>query len=371
MAIISYLSRSSFKKLIDMHHFSIRELLYLTLLFGFIFLLVFISRYTRLHGDNAIITEVPAELLLHERTDLKGLADALDVIEVSFDRNQLIWAGNILGWRNFRPGRYEIKENRSFSDFLSVVARGMQDPARVTILPGTDVARLSRSLGNQMRADSTEFHNLFADSSSVALEFELTGEELFARMLPNTYEVFWTSSAEALVRRVLREFGRLVEQQYRAEFEANDLSLNEVLILASIVEWEARYSDEKPRISGLYLNRLNQNMMLQADPTVAYALGERRRLLFEDYRFEHPYNTYLIQGLPPGPITNPDLSSILSVLNPEEHDYLYMVATPEGTHHFSRTFQEHREASEVWRRWIREQHRIRDERERANAEAGN
>jgi len=369
--IISYLDHSVFNKLLDMHHFSLRELLYLTLLFGFIFFLVFISRYTRLHGENAIIAEAPVEVLLYERTDIEGLADALDEIEVSFDRGQLIWAGNILGWRSFRPGRYEINENRSFSDFLSVVARGMQDPARVTILPGTDVARLSRNLGNQMRADSTDFHNIFTDSSTVALEFELTGEELFARMLPNTYEVFWTASADGLVRRVLREFDRLVIQRYQAEFETNSLSLNEVLILASIVEWEARFSDEKPRISGLYLNRLNRNMMLQADPTVAYALGERRRLLFEDYRFEHPYNTYLIQGLPPGPITNPDLSSILSVLHPEEHDYLFMVATPEGTHHFSRTFQEHREASEVWRRWIREQHRIRDERERANTEAGN
>ena len=354
-----------------MHHFSLRELLYLTLLFGLVFLLVFISRYIRLHGEKGITSEVPTELLLYERTNLEGLANALDEIEVSYDRNQLIWAGNTLGWRFFRPGRYEINQNSSFSVFLSKTARGMQNPARVTILSGTDLARLSRSLGNQMRADSTDFHNLFSDSSSVALEFELTGEELFARMLPNTYEVFWTSSPEGLVRRVLREFDRLVAQRYRTEFEANDLSLNEVLILASIVEWEARFSDEKPRISGLYLNRLNRNMMLQADPTVAYALGERRRLLFEDYRFEHPYNTYLIQGLPPGPITNPDLSSIRSVLNPEEHDYLYMVATPEGTHHFSRTFQEHREASEVWRRWIREQHRIRDERERANTEAGN
>lgn len=350
-----------------MSHFSLRESLYLILLFGIIFLMVFVSRSSRLHGDLAIETDVQIELLLYDRTDLEQLADELLAIGVDVNRNELIWAGHTLGWRFFRPGRYVIDGATSYSDFLSKAARGMQDPARVTIPPGTDIGRLSRSLGAQLRADSSDFHSLFRDSSSIALEFELTGEDLFARMLPNTYEMYWTSSADGAVRRVLREFDRLVADRFRTEIEENELTLSQILTLASIVEWEARFHDEKPSISGLYLNRLDRNMQLQADPTVAYALGERRRLLFEDYRFDHPYNTYIIPGLPPGPITNPDLSSIRAVLNPEQHDYLFMVATPEGTHHFSRTFEEHRQASEIWRRWLREQHRIRDERESADS----
>jgi len=350
-----------------MSHFSIREYLYLAALFGIIFLLVFMSRSNRLHGENAIVADISVDLLLHERTDLEGLSNALLELGLDINKEELIWAGQTLGWRFFRPGRYEIEGSTSYSELLSKAARGMQDPARVTILPGTDIARLSRSLGNQMRADSSDFHQIFSDSSAIAVEFGLTGGGVFARMLPNTYEIYWTSSAEGAVRRVLREFNALVTERYQSEIESNSLSLDEILTLASIVEWEARFNDEKPRISGLYQNRLEQNMMLQADPTVAYALGERRRLLFEDYRFEHPYNTYLIQGLPPGPITNPDLSSIRAVINPEEHEYLFMVATPEGTHHFSRTFQEHREASEIWRRWIREQHRIRDEQQSAGS----
>src|SRR5690625_3858180 len=146
-----------------------------------------------------------------------------------------------------------------------------------------------------------------------------------------------------------------------AEISRSPHTLNEVVTLASITELEARYSDEKVRISGLYLNRLETGMLLQADPTVLHSLGERRRLLFEDYRVEHAYNTYLHPGLPPGPITNPDLASIRSVLNQEQHDYLYLVATPYGYHKFSRTFSDHRQASEEWRRWIQEQYRIRDE----------
>jgi UPF0755 protein len=252
----------------------------------------------------------------------------------------------------------------SFYDIFSKLGRGIQDPARITIIPGTDIGRLSRSLAAQLRPDSSEFAVLFTDSSEIAVEQHLTGEVLFSRMLPDSYDMYWTISAKNTVKRLLSEFERRVTNGLREEIDNHNLSLDEIITLASIVEWEARDNAEKPKISGLYQNRLDQGMLLQADPTVLYALGERRRLLFADYQFEHPYNTYLNAGLPPGPITNPDLSSIRAVLFPEDHNYFYMVATPEGRHRFSRTFQEHRQASEEWRKWIREQYRIKRERER-------
>jgi UPF0755 protein len=207
---------------------------------------------------------------------------------------------------------------------------------------------------------------MFTDSSEIALEHNLTGEKLLSRMLPDSYDMYWTSSAENVVARLLAEFNRRVKEELAEEIETHNLTLDEIVTLASIVEWEARDNAEKPKISGLYQNRLERGMLLQADPTVLYALGERRRLLFADYQYNHPYNTYQNSGLPPGPITNPDLSSIRAVLFPEQHDYLYMVATPEGTHQFSRTFREHQRASEEWRRWLREQYRIKRERETAS-----
>lgn len=327
-------------------------------------MLVFGSRTNRLHNNQSIVTETRTDLFLYHQTNLTELAELLVEMDIDVNEVELIWAGQTLGWRYFRPGRYELDGSYSYGSLLSKMARGLQDPARVTILPGSDIGRLSGSLSSQMRADSAEFHQMFSDSSSIALEFGLTGQDLFARMLPNTYEIYWTATAENTIRRILNEFQRLIADRYKTDIEEHKFSLHEILTLASIVQWEARGNDEKPTISGLYMNRLGRNMMLQADPTITFALGERRRLLFEDYRFEHPYNTYLVAGLPPGPITNPDIASIRAVLDPEEHDYLYMVATPDGNHHFSRTFQEHREASEIWRRWIREQYRIRDEREK-------
>lgn len=346
-----------------MDHFSFKEFAVLILVFLIVALSTYSTRSMRLYSNEAIKVSEPVNLFLYERTGLAELADLLDSLAIDYDRDELNWAGQTLRWRVYNPGRYHIGENISYSELLSKLARGLQDPVRVTILPGIDMDRLSRNLSLQLRADSLSFREIFSDSSSVAIELGLTAEEIFSRMLPNTYEYFWTSEPEQIIRRVHREFVSSVAENYSQEIEASSLNLDEIIILASIVEWEARDNEEKPRISGLYLNRLDRGMMLQADPTVVYALGERRRLLFVDYEFDHPYNTYRIRGLPPGPITNPALSSIRAVLYPEQHDYLFMVATPEGSHRFSRTFQEHQAASEEWRRWLREQVRIGRERE--------
>lgn len=346
-----------------MNHFTGKDVVAALCLFLFMAISVYQSRNNRLFGDDAILAEIQTNLFIDERLNLAELADKFEELGITFEREQMIWAGQTLRWRSFLPGRYLIEGRMSYSDALSKMARGIQDPVRVTVLPGIDKERLARNLSMQLQADSLEFVEMFRDSSELALTLNLTGEKLFSRMLPDTYEMFWTSSPENTIRRLVREFDRVVTQGYADQIKNQDFSLDEIIIIASIVEWEARVNEEKPRISGLYLNRLNQNMLLQADPTVVYALGERRRLLYADYEFDHPYNTYRVQGLPPGPITNPSLSSIRAVLNPEDHDYLFMVATPDGTHKFSRTYREHQEASEEWRMWLREQIRIRDQLE--------
>lgn len=346
-----------------MNHFSKNEMAGLLVLLVLVLFTTYFSRTARLYQQKALNTDKSIELLLYKRTNMQELTNKLDSIGVEFNEQELTWAANTLGWRNYQPGRYLISGDASYSSFLSKMGRGIQDPGAVTVLPGIDRERLAKRLSEQLRADSSSFRALFEDSSAVATELGLSGEELFARMLPETYQMYWTSSPESVVRRLHSEFESAVLDSYRNEIEENPLSLNEIITLASIVEWEASLNEEKPKISGLYLNRLDRGMLLQADPTVIYALGERRRLLYEDYEVDHPYNTYRVKGLPPGPITNPDLNSIKAVLYPADHNYLYMVATPEGGHRFSETYSEHQEASAEWRRWIREQYRIRRERE--------
>lgn len=351
-----------------MNPFSKKELLSLFILFILVLLITAGWRNYRLYQPSAIQSDIPVEIYLNDRTGLDGLALMMDSLGVNVDSDELKWAGRVLGWRNFRTGLYRVDGSHSYEEFLSNMAKGIQDPASVTILSGSDPERLALTLGAQLKADSEEFLELFSDSSQIAEEYGLTGDELFSRMLPNTYQIYWTSAPENAVRRIYSEFERMISNRYQDEIRESKYSISEIVTLASIVEMEAKVADEKPRIAGLYLNRLNRNMRLQADPTVIYALGERRRLLFEDYRIDHPYNTYIHAGLPPGPITNPDEASIRSVIQPEEHDFLFMVAAPDGSHRFTRTFEEHQQASEEWRRWIREQYRLRDERERLESQ---
>lgn len=350
-----------------MNHFSKKEIFVLSILLAAVFISTFLSRNTRLFNNGITTSEGTFEVFIEERSDVNGLINSLDSLELDVDETELRWAANTLGWRNYQPGRYVLTSEDSYSEFLSKLGRGIQDPGSVTVLPGIDMDRLSRNLSMQLKADSISFREIFTDSSEIAQELGLTGEQLFSRMLPETYQMYWTSSPESVVRRIHSEFEKAVTDRFEDEIEQNDLNLNEIITLASIIEGEARLNEEKPKISGLYQNRLNRGMHLQADPTVIYALGERRRLLYKDYEIDHPYNTYQIIGLPPGPISNPDLNSIRAVLFPEEHDYLYMVASPEGTHRFSETYSEHQQASEEWREWIQEQYRIKREREQASS----
>lgn len=322
----------------------------------------FSSRQMRLSDDDSISTSQPVELQLSESEDLDALIALMKQKDISFQPEELKWAAQLLGWRKFKEGNYLLDGGLSYQSFLRKLALGSQDPVNVVILPGITQERFSASVARSLAVDSAEINMVFYDESFLD-EVGLSKEELFGRMLPETYSMYWTSTPKEVIRRILREFEKNVVEPYADSAAAQGKTIHDILTMASIVEWEAKLENEKPVIAGLYWNRIDKRMRLEADPTVNFALGERRRLLFEDYKFEHPYNTYLKYGLPPGPITNPSLSTITASMKPEQHNYLYMVANPEGGHTFSRTFEEHQRASDVWRKWLREQYRIARQRE--------
>jgi UPF0755 protein len=333
------------------------------LVFLVVVLLVISSRLTRLTSNSSFVFNERVELILEDNTSVDGLKYRLIELGIEVDADELNWASNILGWRTFLRGRYVFEGEYSYNGVFSKLARGIQDPTNIVILPGTTQDRFTASVGSELNFSPNDLSSTISDSAFLA-ERELTEGQLFARMHPETYLTYWTISPKEFLAKVLREFDRAIPDSFYVRANKMGYSMDEILTLASIVEWEAKLPEEKARISGLYWNRLERGMRLQADPTVLYALGERRRLLFEDYQFEHPYNTYLRKGLPPGPITNPSYSTIEATLFPEDHDYLYMVANPEGGHTFTKTFREHQVESEKWRIWLREQYRIKRERER-------
>jgi UPF0755 protein len=163
--------------------------------------------------------------------------------------------------------------------------------------------------------------------------------------MPSTYKFYWQTDEEEIVTELVREFWRVFDSSLQEMARERQLSVHEVLTMASIVEMETAIDSERSVIAGVYYNRLKKRMRLQADPTVQYVLPDGPRpLLLADLEIDSPYNTYRHAGLPPGPITNPGRASILAALNPARHRYLYFVATGYGGHRFTRTFDEHRRA---------------------------
>lgn len=321
------------------------------------------SRWSRLHNSQAISSDEPVSIYLEEATSLDDLGQLLADSSLIESQEELKWAAGIFGWRRFQQGHYLVDQPFNYDTFLSKLARGLQDPISVTILPGRTKGDIVTKVAIQLQFDSLSFHQTIEDSVFLSQK-KLTEKDVIGRLFPNTYSVYWTISPKSFFERILNEFDKAVVQPHQTQFKELNRSVDEIVTLASIVEWEARNSNEKRIISGLYWNRLNRGMRLQADPTVNFAVGERRRLLYEDYQVDHPYNTYLYRGLPPGPITNPDLASIKAALYPEDHNYLYMVATPDGAHAFSKTFEEHKRKSAKWRKWLQEQYRIKSMKQR-------
>jgi|AntRauTorcE11897_2_1112592.scaffolds.fasta_scaffold00314_12 UPF0755 protein len=344
------------------------ELVTTLLIFAVIVTAVLSSRLLRLTSGSAVHFDQEIELTFSEASRLDSLYNLLEEKGVEIQRDELYWAANILGWRSYQRGRYVFEGSYSYNDFLSRMTKGIQDPTSIVILPGSTIPRFSESVSGKLYFDQEEIKAIFTDSTYLK-EKGLTTEQLFGRMSPDTYLTYWTTTPKGFINKVLREFEGSISEDHLSRAEELGYSLDEIVALASIVEWEAKLSEEKARISGLYWNRLNRGMRLQADPTVNFALGERRRLLFEDYQIDHPFNTYLNRGLPPGPITNPSLSTIEATLYPEDHDYLYMVANPDGGHVFTKTFREHQVESEKWRIWLREQYRIKRQLEAEQEEA--
>ena len=302
-----------------------------------------------------------AGAILPQGSSFEAVADSLDANGVLASRTTFEWAGTATGWgRQLKPGYYRFEAGARNWDILRKIRAGRQDPVRVTIPPGTRPEVLAAVLRRDLAIDSAAFREALRDPA-FARELETDTTHLFGYMRPNSFDIYWTTDARGAIKRLKNEWDRFWTDEMEAKAAAMNLSKDEVLTVASIVEWEARKAEERPTIAAVYLNRLRIGMKLDADPTVQYALmkkdgGRMRRLLYKDY-YEtiSPYNTYLRPGLPPGPINNPSESSIRAVVNPDEHDYLYFVADGTGGHVFSRTLSEHNRAAANYRRMLRAQ----------------
>lgn len=243
-----------------------------------------------------------------------------------------------------RAGRYIIEPGMTYLEVIDMLRAGRQKPVNVTFNNIRTLGQLAGKVGQKLEADSLDLITFLTDESKYSGD-GFSKETVIAIFLPNTYQFFWNTDANGFYQRMLKEYRNYWTPERIAKAEGKKLKPLEVSTLASIVDEEVAKKDEKPRIAGVYINRLRIGMPLQADPTIRFALDDYTitRILNKHLVVDSPYNTYKHRGLPPGPVGCPSIEGIEAVLNAEEHDYLYFVAKADfsGYHNFSRTLSEH------------------------------
>jgi len=247
--------------------------------------------------------------------------------------------------RSLKAGEYEIPRGASTLAILELVEAGKVKPHLIVLPEGFTVRELARQLQAEGIAQSTEVLRLAA-SPPLAQSLGIEAESLEGYLFPDTYQVTKGMRVEDILGRMahrLRE--KVATRDVLSRAREQGLGLHALLTLASIVEKEAVLPEERPVIAAVFWNRLKRDMPLQADPTVAYAVGkDGRPPTREDLQVDHPFNTYRYRGLPPGPIGNPGVAAVEAVLAPARVPYLYFVAIDARQHHFSATLEDHQRA---------------------------
>jgi UPF0755 protein len=246
--------------------------------------------------------------------------------------------------QNPRGGRYVVKDGMSNNELVNLLRSGRQTALNVTFTNVRWHEELAGQMAARLEPDSVQFLEAFKDEAFLST-LGVEPHTLLGMILPNTYQMYWTTTPEEFVVRMHREFERFWNEERMQKAYELRLSPIQIATLASIVDEETIRGDEKARVAGLYINRLNIGMRLQADPTIKFTIGDFTvsRILNRDLEVDSPYNTYKYAGLPPGPIRMPSISGIEAVLNYEEHDYLYMCARDDfsGYHAFAKTLRQH------------------------------
>lgn len=241
-------------------------------------------------------------------------------------------------------GAYRVEKGMSPFELWRQLSSGTQSPVKFTFNNLRTVADFAESASRQLCMDKNDMLRLLTDSASCA-SFGFTPQTVPAMLIPDTYEVYWSVKPEKLLEKMHDNYIRFWNYERKTKAKKLGLTPEEVVTLASIVEEETAYSPEKGKVARLYLNRLSKGMKLQSDPTVKFAIGDfsLKRILHKHLSANSPYNTYAVQGLPPGPIRMPEKSTVNAVLNAPPNDYIYMCAKADfsGSHEFTASYAEH------------------------------
>ncbi len=295
--------------------------------------------------DYGTINHDPLKIEIQEGATLSEITERLLAKNLISNRYLFRIAVEILNKsQSLQAGIYVINTDLSTFELIQYLSKGGSFAQRITIPEGTTVYEVGSILAGKLAIDSAAFVDKAFDTAFIrGLGLDAGSMEGF--LFPETYDFPPNIRPEAVISRMYSELKYKLKKRFYRRMLELDMSLNEVLTLASIIEDEAKLKREQPIISGVYHNRLKKGMLLQADPTVRYALKKfKDPLLYKDLEVNREYNTYLYPGLPPGPISNPGLDAIEAALYPDSVEYLYFVSERDGSHYFSRTVFEHNRA---------------------------
>jgi len=263
---------------------------------------------------------------------------------------------------NVKAGKFLLKKGMNNNNLINSLRQPLE--TKIAFNNQERLEDLAGRIGSQIESDSTSLMKAFTDKEFLD-ENGFTEENVLAMFIPNSYDFFWNTSAEKFRDRMAKEYRKFWTPERKSKAEAQKLTPLEVSALASIVHKETVKTDERPRVAGVYLNRLKTGMKLEADPTVIYAVKKSendfdrviKRVLYKDLETVSPYNTYRNFGLPPGPIAMPDVTAIDAVLNPEQHNYIYFCAsvTNFGYHEFAVTPAQHEVNRQKYVAWVNKQ----------------
>lgn len=314
--------------------------------------------YQMVFSPNILVGKQPQFLLVPSNGSFAAVRDSLyendyiqDVVSFSFLSRLMKYD------RQVKPGRYRLESDMSNIQAIRLLRSGEQTPVNVTFNNIRTIEELAEKITDNVEADPKELLALITNQARIG-EYGFNEHTIRCMFIPNTYEVYWTITAEELFERMKEEYDRFWHEERLKKAMELRLTPVEVITLASIVEAETNKIEEAPVVAGLYINRLKRGMPLQADPTLKFAANDFtiRRVLNTHKEIDSPYNTYKYAGLPPGPINLPPVPVIDAALNYSKHNYLYMCAKEDfsGYHYFTSSLTEHLNNARKYQRALNE-----------------
>lgn len=300
--------------------------------------------YQMLYSPNFLINADDKFIIIEENTDFNELIKKLEDDTLINDILSFSFLSKLMEYQeNIKIGAYKVKMNMSNYEMITMLRSGNQTPIKLTFSYARKIEDLAEKITTKLKMSKDDLLNYLNENINNYSGFKKT--DIISIFLPDTYEVYWNISPEKLTNKMYSEYKKFWNEERLSKLDKINLNQKEAIVLASIVASESRMLDEADRIAGLYINRLNRNMRLQADPTLIFAANDFtiRRVLNKHKKIKSPYNTYIHRGLPPGPIRLASKKYIDAVLNYEKHNYIYMCAKEDfsGYHAFATNLSDH------------------------------